>query len=109
MSMPRLTLTADCVAHAADYVLDHQETIRRAVCSTLGYSVDCCEIIGPAVMAAAHRIARGCNPEEHIGWIAAAVARDIDPPRHIAGEGTLEEAFALAGTGWLAPPHAIGA
>jgi len=45
-------------------------------------------------MAAAHRIARGCNPEEHIGWIAAAVARDIDPPRHIAGEGTLEEAFA---------------
>jgi L-aspartate oxidase len=36
-----------------------------------------------------------------------------DFPRHAATARhtrlTLEEAFALAGTGWLAPPHAIGA
>jgi len=73
--------TQALVQPAALFVLEHQVAIARAVSTMLGYPVATCEVVGPAVLAALARIADGLDPCAHIGWIAAAIKRELDPPR----------------------------
>jgi len=92
--MAAATAPVQLAPAAAEFVLANQQAIARAASGRLGYPVRSREVTGPAVIAAADRLARGMELET--GWIAAAVCRELDPPRRMLDESISANIFAGA-------------